>query len=647
MAWDAVGSIQKQLNGLGDYERIQNGAFFDAMRQVVDDPNLVVDADDSDSDGNTTELVPAFQVWWDNRVKQLRAQAQAAAASKPSVPAFLQGTLRPLKDAVKLMITELHRGDIECQCAGSQGRMVELAQALENGGYPLSFWEPGPDKAAWLNWYTCKDCSGATPAGFDALDRVHQQYDDFLQFACGLLDPNGEDATCWDLGATPAPPSSSPLTPDSDEPTVDVGAAWRYWLPLLYDPNSDADYYDTLNVMTNAEGGIPDPVVVPDDDGNPVVEQGTCGDSVTPNGFAGTCAWGNAIKGTLRLGLPRCKLAYGSYTASTTDLVDPITASCSSDPQLLYTCPWQTSSAAVTGTYFSNPLCRIYRNGGGGLSGQAGDDLFQLTTQITTVRNFVFGSGSAPSSYALTTYLRDKHFAGDPCQATMNIQVQSLGVSGDALQYGFDYDCPTDPAKKGSINDEAKNLGAPSLTIPKITADVWGTMDTILTDFQDTIDDAAGPATNGKFATIDQDPAEEPRTVFGKMQEYRIEINKRLVELRNFAQAMDLGAASTAPLAYAWQDNRGAHTVTVATGPFKVAKLGRKKTGNFLVGQTCQFIENYADNGNNAWVEITTVTQKTADTPADPALWTWNLGGTVRKRCKVSYSYNRVQIAGR
>ena len=637
-AADAVAAIQKQLNGLGDYEQFREGAFYQALSQTVDDPNTVADFTDSDGDGNITELVPAFQQFWDVRLKAFKAQAQAEHASRPSVSAFLQNTLYPLKETVKKMLVELHRQEIECGCAGggAEGRMVELARALDRDGYALSFWAAGPDTGGWLRWLACGgQCSAPPPAGHDEMDQAHLRYGNFLEVACGLLDPNGKDDTCWDLGATPAP-YVPPLTPgDNGEEPNNAPGAWKYWLPWLYDPKTDGDFYDVLNVMTNGEGGTPDQTL--DADGNPT--WGTCGRS----GFLGVCGWGDEIKGILHLQLPRCQLTYGRHAIQTTMLAEPVTNSCSAGPQL-HSCPWTRVGGSGDGTYFSNPSCRIYTDSGGGQPGQAGDDQFQLIKQINAARAFVFGGGSNPDDYALTEYIREEHFGSDACKPSMNIRVQSLGLRNDALEYAFDYDCPTDPANQGSASGRADRIGAADLTIPRITANVWGEFERVVTDFKDTVDQVTADH-NGKFATIDQDTLGEPRQAMSAIWERAQEINPLLVELKRFAEAMDQGNKTGAgSVTYRWTDNRGPHAVTVETGPFKVANLDHFKTGNWLKGKLWQRIHDYADDGSKTWIQVTRQEPANINT----GFWTWNpFGGTITKTSRVSYSYDQVGIKDR
>lgn len=64
----AFDAAARALNGLPEYDRYREGVFLQALSQTIDDPNSIQDYFDYDEDGDTEELVPYFQYWWDVRM---------------------------------------------------------------------------------------------------------------------------------------------------------------------------------------------------------------------------------------------------------------------------------------------------------------------------------------------------------------------------------------------------------------------------------------------------------------------------------------------------------------------------------------------------------------------------------------------------
>ena len=99
------------------------------------------------------------------------------------------------------------------------------------------------------------------------------------------------------------------------------------------------------------------------------------------------------------------------------------------------------------------------------------------------------------------------------------------------------------------------------------------------------------------------------------------------------------------PVTYRWRDSQGNHSVAVEVSNFKLAKLKKRKKGNWLVGKVCLRLEDYKDDtGANTWV---TITQKdpSAEIGGASSLWTWNpFGGTITKKACASYSFDRVGL---
>ena len=94
IASDAMSAATKAINGLPEYDTYREGVFYQALTQLVDDPNTTKDKNickesleegkdecesgdkfdpyDSDGDGDKKEKVPYFQYWWDRRIEVLK-----------------------------------------------------------------------------------------------------------------------------------------------------------------------------------------------------------------------------------------------------------------------------------------------------------------------------------------------------------------------------------------------------------------------------------------------------------------------------------------------------------------------------------------------------------------------------------------------
>jgi hypothetical protein len=150
------------------------------------------------------------------------------------------------------------------------------------------------------------------------------------------------------------------------------------------------------------------------------------------------------------------------------------------------------------------------------------------------------------------------------------------------------------------------------------------------------------------FASSDADTDDEFQSVLasldgflGNIQTFRSALQQLNVNLQAAApSASTFGGLN--PATYAWKDSRGDHSVAVQVGPFKIPRVVKKKTGNWLVGKICLTLTDFQDNGTNAWVRVTRRDPSTA-----MGLWRWNpFGGQMTKISRVSYSFDRVDIAG-
>lgn len=268
MRGDAFAAAAKALSGLPDNERFRENTFFQALLQTVDDPNQVPDAPDTDQDGDTSEQVPAFQVWWSTRLKDI-------AGSVPMITKLTEQFLGQLKgfDAkAKATFTSSQACDQEGVCKtvggslsrqeveGGDGIIVLLARTLELSGREVPFWKPGPGGEQINAWQQseCSTCSA--PAGFDELDFINATLREISEVASGEPDDPDDGLT--------------------EMPVSLVSTTWQNWMKLFFDPEDDGkgDFHDM--VSTALAGGT--------------------------DGIAGISAWGGQFE-SIRAGLPVCQ----------------------------------------------------------------------------------------------------------------------------------------------------------------------------------------------------------------------------------------------------------------------------------------------------------------------------------------------------
>ena len=242
----AMADAVRKLNGLPEGTRYRESIFLQALSQTVDDPNKAVDTYDSDGDGDTAEEVPYFQIWWDNRIAFLKGEyAVSLEEAKEVVNAFIQlypsssakysfqGAVRTFETASSTFKAALSRLELE----SSDGSVVELLRALENAGYDVSFWESGPTYSAYKAWMESTDEDSEAPTGYDELDYVIGELDDF----------NDEIDTLRSM-----------ISSNFD----DLIYNWESWLTAFYDPESynvsctdgvcsGGDYYTIFQRMIN------------------------------------------------------------------------------------------------------------------------------------------------------------------------------------------------------------------------------------------------------------------------------------------------------------------------------------------------------------------------------------------------------------
>lgn len=177
MQGEALQSAMEQLNGLPDRERITQVTILDALSKAVEDPTRVQDTGDSDGDGDTKEMVPAFQVWVLNRINGL--SDWVVRSVRPSVERFVTRDLARFEAALPQHQALLARAEIE----GVDGPLVELLRALARDttfwGDGVGFWTAAQPTQAELDAFSCASDAASCnedlprPAGYDEVDIVN------------------------------------------------------------------------------------------------------------------------------------------------------------------------------------------------------------------------------------------------------------------------------------------------------------------------------------------------------------------------------------------------------------------------------------------------------------------------------------------
>lgn len=266
MVADAMASAAKALNGLPKKQRIRESTFLRAFSDTIDDPNKVADEGDIDGDGDTAEKLPVFQVLWDKRIQDLKAGINPIISqAQKTIDNFFSTEVSNFQSALNTFKASLSRQEIE----GSDGSVTELLRGLEVGDgippqYPVSFWDPGPDKAALDAWKeaakACETCEPPPPpAGYDELDSAVE----YLQYVSDELNTLKGSATA---------------------------DTWSQWGHFFYDPapNDAGDapgegnwsFYDSLGNLLNGDSSLNPPQI-------------------------GLSAWNKEIE-AIRLRLPAC-----------------------------------------------------------------------------------------------------------------------------------------------------------------------------------------------------------------------------------------------------------------------------------------------------------------------------------------------------
>jgi hypothetical protein len=201
MKTDAANQLAKSLNALSDRDMYREGSFLTVLSQTINDPNKVQDTGDSDGDGDTTEMIPVFQQWWDNRVTALKEENTFIFSD---IAAFWQNDVTTYNNYLKTTgIPYLTRQEI----GGVDGPIVLFCRALEAFGpaYDLDFWTPGPDQAAMEYWESCDpetdpNCNDQylVSQGYDGLDIAIDEFASRTEGFDGFLEQDyGTLASIW------------------------------------------------------------------------------------------------------------------------------------------------------------------------------------------------------------------------------------------------------------------------------------------------------------------------------------------------------------------------------------------------------------------------------------------------------------------
>ena len=356
--------ISKQIENIeDDYTRITEEVINAAMSLVVDDPNKEPDKYDLDSDGDTQELIPAF----DNRHYERLIKLQVY-PNINLIERFQENILKPVasqnsKD--RQFLRWLHRREVECSVCDCQDAecnespTVELFRTLKNYcKYQLNFWESGPDRMSLQEWYRCiEGC--APPEGFDSLDFAHKQIENFIDTASyySKVDPKDLDRDHSWVYIFYTPESNAPPPPPDPDCQYTKDPYCNSDIPPIDNPKEGGvqartDYYHIFEGIIN-------------------------GDVELNNGY-GLNQWIAGINSIVN-SAPKCQISYGRYTPNITD--EDYKNPCgkpysgryleflSIDVEEFlehyspfYPCTWKKDiekNKPKTGPYFNNPACHV------------------------------------------------------------------------------------------------------------------------------------------------------------------------------------------------------------------------------------------------------------------------------------------------
>ena len=304
-----LSSLARQISGSGNAETsLREGAIFQALSQVVDDPNQIQDLEDIDIDHDYSEKIPYFYYWFYKRGEVFK---ETLPPIERIVEAFLKNDSSPAETMSQFAYSaysnggSLSREEIE----GSDGSIVSVFRALYQSGFANDiFWKPGPTREEIAN-YSCncggdENCTCPPLPGYDELDDLVDE----LQFFWQLVDGGGVDE------------EGNPIDPLRKQDTYSLAQEWDTWMGFFYDPDeteeSKDDYY---TVFTDAVEGN------------------------SQKGTVGLYAWKEEIE-NVKKKLPFCQF----------ECLDRVTGT-------YYSCTYQ-EAVNNTGAKVANPVCYTERD---------------------------------------------------------------------------------------------------------------------------------------------------------------------------------------------------------------------------------------------------------------------------------------------
>ena len=234
-ASDVVYQLQKDLTKLNEYDRLRESAFYTALSQVVDDPNVHEDTDDLNGNTKTREFIPYFAWWWHRRMVQfanvVNAQIAPLDAFLTDMSAFrdyaystyagsgVEDELAepPTTHSPSYLEREDYKWTVDSSGAETSvngagigvvdGVIVGLLRPLHNFGYDTTWtdgsllWESGPAPTEMNTWMS-EDCNSSiqygpnicssAPATYDYLDGIADNLRQMVGFMNAIVPPTFE-----------------------------------------------------------------------------------------------------------------------------------------------------------------------------------------------------------------------------------------------------------------------------------------------------------------------------------------------------------------------------------------------------------------------------------------------------------------------
>lgn len=679
---DYYKSLANQMSGLPKYESLRETTFYDALSRCVDDSNEVVDSRDLDGDGDTTDMLSAFAYWWDDHIRQVKAGVSDGAGV---IEDFIEADFIPFYEGALEFLKYMDRQEIECGCTGAESELLQLVRALEACNYPINFFEPGPTASELLSYYSCTSpifCGGSIPPGFDSLDKVRMELEEFIDWARELLK---EDPDCGYL--------YEPAELDDDHD----------WIDKLYRPGSSSrDFYEILDMIAHGQDQV-----------------------------RGIEDWAGDIN-TVFNQLPGCQLTTGSYNDNGPG-VRLAAPACQEYPPL-YPCNWERSPVNnVIGPHFPNPVCKLNAGNQATLRAEINNVQTFLTNINQNIINTHFQQPCAQlgdpigTTYTLLTPITIN--ASSVCLdgnmhprcSRDNLSLSELGTI--RYQYTYSYSCracfpggcsglpgtkvtPPAPASPyctcgGSCCSSTYNAGTDTCSnctsnnncctsivrnyagsqVNNFTAEKGDRQPIRASDLSAPCSTVAGLSSTmtqyrnfitnltpdpNRFVSIDKDSTDEFYPVFDALTAEVDAIDDFLRAVRRFRNRMNSLPGTRAQDAagsvrYDWEDNLEMHRVIVETGPATFAKFEYTEDDSFfgLIEEKCVIVDDRTDR-DRCWVRITREdwNKNRARTSANAAErdmpsagtvdlgWKWNPG--LRKRfsrlSRAGYDWDDVRV---